>query len=49
MASISIRIDKTTKMIGSRIDDRLITDEMSEKITEICNLLFDDSNEFKKE
>ena len=47
MASISIRIDKTTKTIGSRIDDRLITDEMSEKITEICNLLFDDSNEFK--
>ena len=49
MASISIRIDKTTKTIGSRIDDRLITDEMSEKITEICNLLFDDSNEFKEE
>lgn len=49
MSSTSIRIDKTTKKIGSRIDDRLITDEMSEKITEICNLLYDDSNEFKEE
>ncbi len=49
MSSINIKINKTTKAIEFRIDDRVITDEMSEKIEEICKLLFVDSNEFDEE
>ena len=46
MSSINIRINKTTKQIEFKIDDRVITEEMSEKITDICNLLFTDSSQF---
>lgn len=46
MSSINIRINKTTKQIEFKIDDRVITEEMSEKITEICNQLFTDSSQF---
>lgn len=46
MSSINIKINKTTKQVEFKIDDRVITEEMSEKITEICNLLFIDSDKF---
>ena len=46
MSSINIKINKTTKQVESKIDDRVVTEEMSEKITEICNLLFTDSDKF---
>ena len=46
MSSTKIRIDKTTRKIDSRIDDRAVMDEMSAKIAEICNLLFEDSSKF---
>ena len=35
MSSTKIRIDKTTRKIDSRIDDRAVMDEMSAKIAEI--------------
>lgn len=46
MSSINIKINKTTKQIELKVDDRVITEEMSEKITEICNVLFTDSSQF---
>lgn len=48
MSSINININKTTKQVEFKIDDRVITEEMSEKIAEICNILFTDSNEFNE-
>jgi len=47
--SISIKIDKTTNGIEFAIDDKVITDEMSEKVTEICTLLLMDTNKFEEE
>ena len=49
MSSINIKINKTTRQVELKIDDRVITEEMSEKITEICTLLFTDSSEFDEE
>ncbi|MCI8639687.1 MAG: hypothetical protein HFG41_11295 [Coprococcus sp.] len=49
MSSINIKIDKRTRAIEFKIDDRVITDEMSEKVTEICNWLIIDSNKFEDE
>ena len=49
MPSISIKIDKTTNGIEFAIDDKVITDEMSEKVTEICTLLLMDTNKFEEE
>lgn len=46
MSSINIKINKTTKQVEFKIDERVVTEEMSEKITEICDLLFADSSEF---
>lgn len=48
MSSINIKINKTTKQVEFKIDDKVITEEMSEKITEICNLLFIDSDKFNE-
>ena len=49
LPSPNIKVDKTTAEIDSRIDNRTKTDEMSEKITNICNLLFTDGSKFDKE
>ena len=49
MSSINIKINKTTKRVEFKIDDRVKTEEMSEKIAEICNILFTDSSEFDEE
>ena len=49
MSSINIKINKTTKQVEFKIDDRVKTEEMSEKIAEICNILFTDSSEFDEE
>lgn len=49
MSSIKIKIDKRAKAIEFKIDDKVITDEMSEKVTEICNLLIVDSRKFEEE
>lgn len=38
-----------TRSIEVKIDDSIITEEMSEKISDICSLLFTDSSEFKEE
>jgi hypothetical protein len=46
MSSINININKTTKRVEFKAEDKVITEEMSEKITEICTLLFTDSNIF---
>ncbi len=46
MSSISIKIDKTNNQVEFKKDDRVKTEERSEKITEICNLLFIDSSKF---
>lgn len=46
MSSINIKINKTTNQVEFTIDDRVITEEMSEKMTEICDLLYTDSNQF---
>ena len=37
MSSISIKINKTTKQVEFKIDDKVITEEMAEKIKEICD------------
>lgn len=49
MSSVNIKITKTTKEIKSKVDDRVVTGEMSKKITEICTLLLVDSSEFDEE
>lgn len=49
MSSLNIRINKTTKQIELEIDNRVVTEEMSEKIVEICNQLFTDSDKFDAE
>lgn len=49
MSSINININKTTKQVEFKIDDRVVTEEMSEKIAEICELLFTDSSKFNEE
>ena len=46
MSSINIKINKTTKQVEFKIDDKVITEEMAEKISEICDLLFTDSSQF---
>ena len=46
MSSINIKINKTTKQVEFKIDDKVITEEMAEKIKEICDLLFTDSSQF---
>lgn len=48
MSSINIKINKTTKQVEFKIDDKVITEEMAEKIKEICDLLFTDSSQFDK-
>lgn len=48
MPAITIEIDKTTKPEDFQIDDLPIAEDMSKKITEICELLFTDSDQFDK-
>lgn len=46
---LSIKIDKTNNQqveLEFKINDKVITEEMSKKITEICNLLFIKSDKF---
>lgn len=49
MPSIKIKIDKTTDSVELKADGRVITEEMTEGMTEICNVLLNESNTFDAE